>query len=114
MKQGQSPTGTRDETYDIISVLYHALQGADNCQTYIRDASGDQELRGFFEEALNQQRQLADRAKQLLQGRLQREGQGGSSAFSFGSGSSETSSVPGNIREGEPAGAGGGTSGGRR
>lgn len=72
--QGSSQTGTRDEIYDIIAVLYHALQGAENCQTYCQDASGDQELRRFFEDALNQQRQIADRGKQLLQGRL---GQGG-------------------------------------
>lgn len=77
--QGSSQTGTRDETYDVIAVLYHALQGAENCQTYCQDASGDQELRRFFEDALNQQRQLADRAKQLLQGRL---GQGGGASGS--------------------------------
>ncbi len=75
-------TGTRDETYDVVAVLYHALQGAENCNRYVQDASGDEELRGFFEQALNTQRQLADQAKQLLSTRLQREGgQGGGSAF---------------------------------
>jgi len=87
--QGASQTGTRNETYDLVAVLYHALQGAENCQTYRQDASNDQELSSFFDEALNQQRQLADRAKQLLQGRLGRDsGHGGGSAFGFGQGSS--------------------------
>jgi hypothetical protein len=27
-------TGTRDEHYNLISVLYHALHGADNCDHY--------------------------------------------------------------------------------
>lgn len=85
--QGGSQTGTRDETYNLVSVLYHALQGAENCQTYSQDAGGDQELRSFFDEALNQQRQLADRAKRLLQQRLGRDGgQGGSMGGGMGSG----------------------------
>ncbi|MFN3727848.1 MAG: hypothetical protein ACK4SZ_16270 [Allosphingosinicella sp.] len=60
-----SNTGTRDATYDLVAVLYHALKGAHNCETYQRDASDD-DLRGFFREAQDQQRQLADRAKKLL------------------------------------------------
>ena len=92
--QGQTRTGTRDETYDIIAVLYHALQGAENCGIYLNDAGQDPQLRGFFEQALNQQRQLADQAKQLLQGRLQRDQ--GSSAFAFGqSGQQDPSSSEG-------------------
>lgn len=94
MDQGQSNTGTRDETYDLVAVVYHALQGAENCQTYMQDASGKQELRQFFERACDMQRQLADEGKRLLHDQLMSGGgmQGGSqsgSAFSqFGSGSS--------------------------
>jgi hypothetical protein len=76
-----SRTGTRDETYDVVSVLYHALKGAQNCEKYCDDAEDD-ELREFFEVALDQQRELADVAKQLLGRRLQAGGeQGGNSAF---------------------------------
>lgn len=82
MPESQAQTGTRNETYDLVSVLYHALQGIQTCETYKQDSSADEELRSFFEQAQQQQRQLADRAKQLLQTRL---GQG-SSAFSFGQG----------------------------
>jgi hypothetical protein len=88
MSEGQAATGTRDETYDIVAVLYHALQGAENCRTYQQDASGDEELSRFFEEAQNQQRQIADRAKQLLGARLGQSDQGGS-AFGFGQSSQE-------------------------
>ena len=83
MKQGQTQTGTRDSTYDIVSVLYHSLQGAETYQKYLDDAGGDQELAGFFQEAIDQQRQLADRAKQLLGSRLQGGAEGSSSAFGF-------------------------------
>ena len=31
-------TGTRNETYDVIAILYHALQGAENCQTYLQNS----------------------------------------------------------------------------
>lgn len=86
MQQGQSSeqTGTRNETYDAISVVYHALQGVENCQIYLKDAQQGQ-LRDFFEHALGLQRQLADHGKQVLLQCLQNEGdQAGASAFGFG------------------------------
>jgi hypothetical protein len=81
----QQQTGTRNETYDLISVLYHALQGAENCQTYLNDAQ-DGQVRDFLEQALQSQRQLADRAKEVLQQSLQKD-TGGRSAFGWGSAS---------------------------
>jgi hypothetical protein len=65
-------TGTRDEHYNVISVLYHALQGADTCATYIQDAerAGDQDLVQFFREVHGSYQQLADRGKTLLRQRL--------------------------------------------
>lgn len=61
-------TGMRDEHYDVVSVLYHALQGAETCRQYITDAeqSGNQEMVEFFREVQDQNRRLADKAKQLL------------------------------------------------
>jgi hypothetical protein len=35
MATNEPTTGTRDEHYNTISVLYHALQGADTCATYL-------------------------------------------------------------------------------
>ncbi len=73
-----SNTGTRDVTYDLTAVLYHALQGAENCQTYMSDAQGKQEHRQFFQQALESQRQIAEQAKQLLHDALMQETGGGS------------------------------------
>lgn len=44
---GEQTTGTRDERYDLISVLYHALKGADTCNMYALDAeaAGDEAAR---------------------------------------------------------------------
>lgn len=68
MDPGEQTTGTRDEHYNLISVLYHALQGADICNTYALDAEaiGDERLAAFFRETGVVQAQLADRAKGLL------------------------------------------------
>ena len=64
----QGDTGTRDITYDLVSVIYHALQGAETTALYIADAEqeGNQELAQFFREAKDEYQSRADRAKQLL------------------------------------------------
>ena len=65
---GEQSTGTRDEHYNLVSVLYHALHGAENCGRYALDAeaSGDTRLADFFREAQGMQVGLAERAKGLL------------------------------------------------
>ena len=47
---GEQGTGTKDENYDVISVLYHCLQAASEVGQYIQDAerTGDRELVEFF------------------------------------------------------------------
>jgi len=64
----QGDTGTRDITYNLVSVVYHALQGAETTSLYIADAEqeGNQELATFFREAKDEYQRRADRAKQLL------------------------------------------------
>jgi hypothetical protein len=112
MQQGQSSeTGTRDETYDVISIVYHALQGAENCDIYAEDAEDDQ-LRRFFQQAADQQRQLAEQGKQVLAQCLQKEGaQGGGSAFGFGQSGQGSSTQTTGTRT-ETVGGGGQTGGG--
>ena len=68
MDAGEQSTGTRDEHYNLISVLYHALHGAETIEAYILDAeaAGDERLASFFREAQAMQRQLAERAKGML------------------------------------------------
>lgn len=71
-----SDTGTRDVTYNLVSVIYHALQGAETYHTYHQDAQseGDDELVSFFREAEQQSQQIADQAKTLLGSRLNKSG----------------------------------------
>lgn len=70
---GTSGTGQRDEHYDLVSVLYHALQGAETCGQYLEDArrAGDRELVSFFEETRAEQVDRAAEAKQLLAARIE-------------------------------------------
>jgi hypothetical protein len=65
---GERTTGTKDEHYNLISVLYHALHGADNCDHYAMDAEtvGDERLGAFFRESQAAQVQIAERGKELL------------------------------------------------
>jgi len=71
----ETDTGERDENYNLISTLYHALQGAESCALYVQDAerTGDEQLAQFFEEARGSHIELAQQAKQLLAARLQDE-----------------------------------------
>ena len=87
-EQGQQQTGTRNETYDVIAILYHALKGAENCQQYLQDAK-DGQIRDFVQQALQTQRQLADQGKQVLQQVLQKD-TGGNSAFGWGQSQSQS------------------------
>src|SRR5215207_4860796 len=68
MDYGEQTTGTTDEHYNLISVLYHALNGADTCDRYASDAeiAGDERLAAFFRETQTMQTQIAERAKGLL------------------------------------------------
>ncbi len=68
MDAGERTTGTRDEQYNLVSVLYHALHAAENCDVYAVDAeaAGDTDLANFFRDAQATQRQLAERAKERL------------------------------------------------
>lgn len=68
----ENDTGERDENYNLISVLYHALQGAETVAQYVTDAEGkgDEQLAQFFEEARGSYVELAQQAKQLLASRL--------------------------------------------
>ena len=67
-------TGTQDTTYNLLSVVYHALQGAETYEQYINDAEqqGDTELAQFFRGVRDENTTRADRGKQLLATRLNR------------------------------------------
>ena len=65
-------TGERDDNYDLIAVVYHALKGAESCARYVKDAeaAGDEQLAQFFEEVRGSHVELAQQAKQFLAERL--------------------------------------------
>ncbi|MPY85961.1 MAG: hypothetical protein GEV00_22485 [Actinophytocola sp.] len=72
MTRAEHATDTRDEHYNLTSVLYHTLQEADTIGRYIEDAqrADDDEVAEFFREVQESDRQRAERAKQLLRTRL--------------------------------------------
>src|SRR4051812_29204854 len=61
-------TGTRNEEYNLVSVLYHALHGAETCEMYALDAepAGDEDLASFFRHVQATHRQVAEQAKGRL------------------------------------------------
>jgi hypothetical protein len=67
-----APTVASDGTYGIVSVLYHALQGADTIDQYIEDAreSENEELVAFFEDCKAKQNEIALEGKRLLAAEL--------------------------------------------
>jgi hypothetical protein len=68
----EQATGTKETTYALVSVLYHALQGAETLGHDLQDAeaAGAQELVRFLREAQAWQRHLASHAQAVLQQRL--------------------------------------------
>ncbi|MBN8227256.1 hypothetical protein JYK02_07000 [Corallococcus macrosporus] len=88
MAGGQETTGTRDEHHDLISTLYHLLKGASVSEQYLRDAeaAGDQELAQLFRDWQDEQRNLAERAKNLLGARMMNAQAGTGRAASSGKG----------------------------
>lgn len=66
--QETQQTTTSNTYFDLVSVLYHALQEEQASSTYVQDAqqSGDQELVQFFGDVKQNASRQADRAKELL------------------------------------------------
>jgi hypothetical protein len=64
-----------DELYGLVSVLYHALQGASASRKYINDAqtADDDELKEFFERVRADDAERASEAKRLLVMRVDEE-----------------------------------------
>jgi len=81
---GGKQTGTPNTEYDLVSILYHALQGAETYAQYLEDCRGlgDEELTGFIHECIEQDRQRAEKVKRILLRHL-----GGSRTLGKGQGS---------------------------
>lgn len=78
--EGTGSTGTPDVTYNLVSIIYHALQGAETYEQFISDAksAGNKDLAKFFQDVKRENQKRAERALQLLnqqqQGQQQQEG----------------------------------------
>jgi len=75
-QSAEQKTGTSNQYYDLVSIMYHALKGATTYDKYIRDAEqrGDNELAQFFRQVQQEDRQRAQQAQQLLASRVSRGG----------------------------------------
>jgi hypothetical protein len=75
-------TGTQDTTYNLLSIIYHALQGAETYEKYINDAEqgGDTELAQYFRDVRDQNVKRAEQGKKLLSARLSQDQAQGQSA----------------------------------
>ena len=71
-KNTAAEKGTPDLAYNLISVIYHALQGAETYGMYASDAAEaeNKELARFFRDTQRDNIKRADRAKELLKGLL--------------------------------------------
>ena len=70
----ETKTGTSDAVYNLVSVVYHALQGAETLEQYVESAGGDEQLVSLFRECQDDYRRIAEKGKALLRERLGREG----------------------------------------
>jgi rubrerythrin len=66
--QEQQKTTASNTSFNLVSVLYHALEEAQTTATYIQDAQqqNNSELVSFFQEIQQQANSRAQRAHQLL------------------------------------------------
>ena len=95
MDRGEQITGTRDEHYNLVSVLYHALNAADTCDRYALDAetAGDERLAVFFRRTQALQTGVAEEAKQHL-GILEPPPEFGPGSAAGGSSTTDHGSTP--------------------
>jgi hypothetical protein len=68
----EEKTRTSNAAYDLVSVIYHALQGAETYDRYVSDAEerNDSELADFFRDVQTRNCEIAERGQRLLAGRL--------------------------------------------
>jgi hypothetical protein len=59
-------TGASDLVYDIVSIQYHALKGAQVYDQFLTDAEGNDDARSFIEQVKKQDMERAQKAHELL------------------------------------------------
>ena len=58
--------GASDVVYDLVSIQYHALKGAQVYDQFIKDASDNDDLKKFFEQVKDEDTKRAEKAHELL------------------------------------------------
>jgi hypothetical protein len=102
---GQIP----DTTYNLISVMYHTLQGCQTYEKYAQDAeqAGEQEIAQFFRETGRQFEQCAERGQRLLAQCLQQgQGQGSRGQLNSQMSGSSGQQNPSKVSSGQQSQAG--------
>ena len=64
MGQGNSPASNL--VYDLVSIQYHALKGAQVYDQFLKDAQGSDEAKKFIEQVKNEDSKRAQQAHELL------------------------------------------------
>jgi hypothetical protein len=59
-------TPADDIFYDLVSIQYHALKGAQVYEQYKADAEGHDDVRSFIEQVQQEDSRRAERAHELL------------------------------------------------
>ncbi len=73
---GNAHTPADDIFYDLVSIQYHALKGAQLCEQYLKDAEGHQDVQQFISQVQEEDNRRAVQAHELLK-QLTREAGGG-------------------------------------
>jgi hypothetical protein len=63
---GTAHTPADDIFYDLVSIQYHALQGAHTYDRYLKDAADHADVRQFIEQVRDQDAERASRVHELL------------------------------------------------
>src|SRR3954451_6012862 len=90
MGQGGCPAWSL--VYDLVSVAYHALMGAQVYDQFIQDAQGDDQIRQFFEQVKQEDAKRAQQCHQLLQ-QVTKSGGIAGDAYPSDSSTSQTANV---------------------
>lgn len=59
-------TPTDDVVYDLVSVQYHALNGAQLYEKFTADAEGHEDVKAFFQECAAQDARRANQCHELI------------------------------------------------
>lgn len=64
MAEQHSPTD--DVVYDLVSVQYHALNGAQLYEKFTADAEGHEDVKTFFQQCADEDARRANQCHQLI------------------------------------------------